>query len=147
MTGDGDKLVVYDDAKVTATGLKTSLTVAGLRSQIVLAGAAVDLQDKSSVGVTGDANTFTFHGTSSLNISGKNERFVFTPTPGSATIAGFDQSDTMQFDHSVFANWQGLLSHASQAGADTLIHMGATDTLTLKNVALASLDQNHIRFA
>ena len=46
----------------------------------------------------------------------------------------------MQFDHTVFGTWNDLLSHATQAGADTVIHTSASDTLTLKNFALTSLD-------
>ena len=84
---------------------------------------------------------------SSVTASGQAETFVFTATPGSVSVAGYNASDTMRFDHHTFGDWQSLLGHASQAGADTLIHMGATDTLTLKNVALTSLDQNHVRFA
>ena len=57
-----------------------------------------------------------------------------------------DASDTIQFSHSTFGSWTDLLSHASQSGANTVIHTDATDTLTLQNVTLATLCKTHVQF-
>ena len=51
-----------------------------------------------------------------------------------------------QLSQSTFANFAQLLSHASQSGSDTVIQTDATNTITLKDVALSTLDQNHFSF-
>ncbi len=100
----------------------------------------------SSVAFTGSGDNFTFHGASTLSVGGNNDGFIFEPTPGSATIAGYNSTDQIYFDHSTFSSWQSLLSQSSQVGNDTLIHTDATHSVTLQNVTLASLKQNNFHF-
>lgn len=64
---------------------------------------------------------------------------------GQDVINGFNSTDTLQFDHSVFADWAHLLGAAHQSGADTIIAIGA-DTVTLTNVAMSGLNQNQFQF-
>ena len=146
VTGEDDTFVLYNSAAVTASGRNTSISVVGTGNRIALQGGAIQLQGGSSAQVTGNTNIVTLDGGSSVTVSGQAETFVFTPTPGSVTVAGYDASDIMRFDHRTFGDWGTLLSHASQSGADTLIHMSPSDTVTLKNVALTSLDKSRVYF-
>ena len=84
---------------------------------------------------------------SSIDLVGTGNQFVFSATLGSATISDLDASDTFQFSQSTFGDWQSLLSHASQSGADTNINLTPTDSLLLKNVDLSTLTANRFRFA
>jgi Ca2+-binding RTX toxin-like protein len=74
------------------------------------------------------------------------DQFVFAPeaSPSADTITDFkpgeDHIDLRAFsfvDSSNIGTWLG--SHATTSGADTLISLDSGDTITLKNVALASL--------
>ena len=76
-----------------------------------------------------------------------SDTFVFHPSFGHDTITDFEAADTIQFDHSVFVDWAHLLGAAQQSGADTIITLDAVDTITLKNVAVSSLNQNQFHFA
>jgi VCBS repeat-containing protein len=74
------------------------------------------------------------------------DQFVFAPeaSPSADTITDFkpgeDHIDLRAFsfvDSSNIGSWLG--THASTSGADTLISLDSGDTITLKNVSLASL--------
>ncbi|HEY9451922.1 MAG TPA: VCBS domain-containing protein [Bradyrhizobium sp.] len=74
------------------------------------------------------------------------DQFVFAPeaSPSADTITDFkpgeDHIDIRAFsfvDSSNIGTWLG--THAATSGADTLISLDSGDTITLKNVALASL--------
>ena len=62
--------------------------------------------------------------------------------PGRDTISGFIASgtghDTLQIDHTVFADWAHLLGATTQQGSDLLITIDAADSILLKSVTLAS---------
>jgi hypothetical protein len=62
--------------------------------------------------------------------------------PGHDIISGFVASgtghDTLQIDHTVFADWAHLLGATTQQGSDLLITIDAADSILLKNVTLAS---------
>jgi trimeric autotransporter adhesin len=53
--------------------------------------------------------------------------------------------DTIQIALSLAADYSHL--QVAQSGADTLVHISATDTVTLKNVSAASLDHSNFLFA
>ena len=53
-----------------------------------------------------------------------------------ATGAGHD---TIDFSTAVFANFAAVKSHMAQSGANVVITLDASDTITLKGVTLASL--------
>lgn len=61
-------------------------------------------------------------------------------------VAGSGTDDVTEFDDAVFADLSAVLAAASQVGADTLITYDANNTVTLKNVAVASLHQDDFRF-
>ncbi len=93
---------------------------------------------KDVIFATGHADTLT-GGVSA-------DQFVFAPetSPSADTITDFkpgeDHIDLRAFsfvDSSNIASWLG--THATTSGADTLISLNSGDTITLKNIALASL--------
>lgn len=119
-----------------------------------------------NIGVGGDiANGFggdgndTLHGNWGDNLldggrgddlltgDGGSDTFVFQASFGHDTISDFESVDMMRFDQTVFADWSQLLGAAQQVGADTVISAGAANTVTLTNVAVASLNQNQFQFA
>lgn len=82
---------------------------------------------------------------------GHSDTFVFAPNFGNDTIKDFRakgwQHDVLQFDKGIFDSFADVLAHASQSGHDVVISTGHGDSLTLKNMKLASLDKFDFHFA
>ena len=102
--------------------------------------------DVALTGTSGKDVIFATGHTDTLTGGVSADQFVFTPetSPSADTItdfkAGEDHIDLRAFsfvDSSNIASWLG--SHAATSGADTLISLNNGDSITLKNVALASL--------
>ncbi len=76
------------------------------------------------------------------------DTFVFGPTNfGANTIKNFNvQQDTIQIDHTLFANFAAVQSHAAQTGADTVITADAANTITLEGIALSHLHASDFLF-
>jgi Ca2+-binding RTX toxin-like protein len=71
---------------------------------------------------------------------GGNDSFVFSGNFGKDAITDFQASrDTIQLDHSAFADFASVLSHATQVGSDIVIAQDAHDAVTLHNTALSQL--------
>ncbi|HMI10942.1 MAG TPA: hypothetical protein VK567_05000, partial [Bradyrhizobium sp.] len=103
------------------------------------------------VGSTG-SNTLTSTAGNDLFVgNGSHDTFVFAPNFGKDVIndfsAGSRGHDVIQFSMSVFDSFASVLAHATQVGQDVVIAADATDSLTLKNVKLAALDQTDFHFA
>jgi VCBS repeat-containing protein len=77
-----------------------------------------------------------------------HDTFVFGPTNfGANTIEDFNvHKDTIQIDHSLFANFAAVQSHAAQIGADTVITYDAANTITLEGIALSHLHASDFLF-
>jgi len=77
--------------------------------------------------------------------SAEADTFVFKSGFGNATIADFQPGkDTIEFDHSLFANVSGILPGAADDGhGNTIITTDAHDSLTLLHVTLADV-QRHL---
>jgi Ca2+-binding RTX toxin-like protein len=54
--------------------------------------------------------------------------------------------DTLRIAPSLFADWRTLLSATKQVGSDLVITASANDTITLKNITLASFTQQDVVF-
>ncbi|MEH2475595.1 hypothetical protein V1281_003230 [Nitrobacteraceae bacterium AZCC 2161] len=102
-------------------------------------------------GTTGNDSLKSSSGNDLLSGHGGQDTFVFAPNFGKDVINDFQASgrshDVVQFSKSVFDNFADVLSHASQVGQDVVIADHQSDTLTLKNVKLAALDQRDFHFA
>ncbi|AXA41179.1 Hemolysin-type calcium-binding repeat (2 copies) family protein [Rhizobium leguminosarum] len=77
--------------------------------------------------------------------------FIYSPNWGHDTITNFVATgtahDTIRIDHSVFADWASLLAASSQSGSDTIVTADINNTITLKNVAVSSLESSDFQFA
>ncbi len=147
VTGAGNDVTLNNDDTVTVTGTGASATLQGTGDHLTVSGASIGVVDGSAATVTGQHNTLTLFGGAAITAAGTNDAFVFSPTPGTVSITGYDPTDTLQFSTSTFANWHALLNHASQQGADTVIHTDASHAITLAGVTLSKLQQSHVTFA
>ncbi|MCA1492218.1 hypothetical protein I6F11_14935 [Ensifer sp. NBAIM29] len=79
-----------------------------------------------------------------------NDVFVFKPNFGLDTItdfkAGSGAGDVLEFANTLFTDFEAVLAAASQVGSDTVIAFDAANTVTLKNVTLANLHADDVRF-
>ncbi len=79
-----------------------------------------------------------------------NDTFVFKAGFGHDTIADFTPGagtdDVLQVDNTLFADFEAVLAAAAQVGSDTVIAFDAANTITLKNVGLANLHADDVRF-
>jgi VCBS repeat-containing protein len=74
------------------------------------------------------------------------DRFVFSGGFGHDVVTDFSHGDILQVDHALFANFNDLLSHAHQVGADVVITYDAADTVTLTAVQLTSRHASDFAF-
>jgi Ca2+-binding RTX toxin-like protein len=89
-------------------------------------------------------------GNDTITGGGGNDVFVFKPNFGRDTIVDFQvgagSADVLDFDSGLFADFQDVLAAAAQVGNDTVIAYDAGNAVTLKNVALANLHHDDVRF-
>jgi hypothetical protein len=86
--------------------------------------------------------------THNINAVSSGQNIVFDH--GSEQISNFvagtaANHDTIQIAQSLVADYSHL--QVAQSGSDTLVHLSATDSITLKNVSAASLDHSNFLFA
>ena len=74
------------------------------------------------------------------------DRFVFSGIFGHDVVSDFSHGDTIQVDHSQFGDFNDLLSHAHQVGADVVITYDAAAAITLTAVQLTSLHASDFAF-
>jgi Ca2+-binding RTX toxin-like protein len=87
------------------------------------------------------------HGNDTMTGGNGPDTFVFGPNFGNDVITGFKpNTDAIQFDHSLFANFAAVRAHAASDGHDTVIKYDANETITLLGVALSSLHANDFFF-
>ncbi|MGV1908195.1 hypothetical protein [Agrobacterium cavarae] len=135
--------------------LVTSSTVLGLIENLTLIGS-------SNINGTGNGSNNVLVGNTGNNIlnggagsdvittGSGNDVIVFKPNFGLDTVtdfqAGAGSADVLEFDTSLFADFEAVLAAAAQVGNDTVITYDASNTVTLKNVALTSLHDDDVRF-
>ena len=89
-------------------------------------------------------------GNDSLDGGVGTDSFVFDTAFGKDTVTGFVATgaahDTIDFSTAVFANFAAVHSHMAQSGANVIITLDASDTITLKGVTLASLTAGDFTF-
>jgi fibronectin-binding autotransporter adhesin len=131
----GDTLTLAFNAIVSDGHVSTA--VQPLTVTLVGNGAAV-------VNGTGQSQTFAnIGGGVTIFGNGGQDNFVFNKNFGSATIGDFNvKTDTIDIDHSLFANVTALLQGAQTVGHDTII----TDKITLSGVTLAQLQAHQSDF-
>ena len=99
--------------------------------------------------VTGNHDTIAMQGTSGnlLGLYGNSEAITVQPAFGQSAIIGFNSTDTMTFSASDFADWQALQGHMAQSGANTIITLDASDSITLYSVTASALTSAQFKFA
>ncbi|WP_413711654.1 DUF4214 domain-containing protein [Rhizobium sp. Rhizsp82] len=77
--------------------------------------------------------------------------FVYAANSGHDSIVNFVAAGTthdfIRVDHTIFADWASVLAASSQSGNDTVITADSNNTITLKNVAVSSLQAADFQFA
>jgi hypothetical protein len=80
-----------------------------------------------------------------------SDLFAFSGNFGNVTFDDFvagsgSTHDTIQFAANDFGTFSQIQSASSQVGADVVIKLDATDSITLNNVTLASLVSADLKF-
>jgi Ca2+-binding RTX toxin-like protein len=79
-----------------------------------------------------------------------NDVIIFKPNFGhdyvTDFVAGSGSDDVLQFDSSLFADFESVLAAAAQSGNDTVISFDAANTITLQNVLKTDLHHDDVRF-
>ncbi|MEH3101417.1 family 16 glycosylhydrolase [Sphingomonas adhaesiva] len=65
--------------------------------------------------------------------------FIITKGNGSDVVYGFDKTDTVRLENYGFTSFKQVQAAASQVGADTVIALGAGETLTLRDTKVGTL--------
>ncbi|MBY6241567.1 hypothetical protein K3F48_10295 [Methylosinus sp. Sm6] len=153
-----DGYIGVDTADYSDKTASVVLTLNGAADAVVTVGGVAEDTIRSIENVTGGSGADTLVGDGKANTllggggddtltgAGGADIFVFAPAFGRDVVTDFTSSDTLRIDHTIFADWTTLLSHAQQVGADTVITSSATQTITLDNFSLAALTASQIQF-
>jgi Ca2+-binding RTX toxin-like protein len=122
------------------TGNAAANTLYGLGGNDSLNGAAgIDILS----GAAGNDRLIGGAGNDSLDGGVGTDSFVFDKAFGKDSVTGFVATgaghDTIDFSTAAFANFAAIKSHMVQSGANVIITLDSADTITVKNVTLASL--------
>ncbi|MGG7576387.1 M10 family metallopeptidase C-terminal domain-containing protein [Rhizobium sp. Nf11,1] len=95
--------------------------------------------------LTGGAGNDTLTGGAAADV------FVYSSIWGHDTITNFVATgpahDAISIDQNIFADWESLFAATEQSGSDTIIMADSDNTITLRNVALSSLQSWDFLFA
>ncbi|MBX5177624.1 rhizobiocin [Rhizobium lentis] len=100
----------------------------------------------------GGSNTLTGGaGNDTLTGGAAADLFIYSSNWGHDTITNFvatgSAHDAISIDHNIFADWESLFAATEQSGSDTIITADSENTITLRNVALSSLQSWDFLFA
>jgi hypothetical protein len=141
VTGGGDAIVFGSGSGNAASLFSTG----GNGDTVIGSNGTVNLTSAQAT-VTGSTDTLDLSGTSTVTANGGSDAFVFGAAIGTEVINGFASTDSIQFSKSDFASWSALQSHISQSGANTVITLDASDTVTLTGVTATSLTSSEFKF-
>ena len=105
------------------------------------------------IGSSGNNIITGLGGNDTLTGAGGNDTFVFVPGFGNDTITDFTAGpnsgphDLIAMDHTIFADFDAVVTASTQVGASTVITVDAQNTITLANVSLGSLHHDDFAFA
>ena len=98
------------------------------------------------LGGAGNDNLYAETGNNILTGGAGNDRFIFGPDFFQNVIADFGNTDRIEFDD-VFADFLAVQTASQQVGLDTVIALDAGHTITLKGIAIGSLDASDFLFS
>jgi Ca2+-binding RTX toxin-like protein len=88
-------------------------------------------------------------GNDSLTGGTGDDTFIFKPGFGLDTVQDFkdtaNENDILEFSTSIFADFAAVQAAMTQVGADVLITVDASNTVTLKSVTLSNLGADDFR--
>jgi VCBS repeat-containing protein len=136
VAGDGNDTVIGASNDVITLGNGNDIVVAGANDTVLLGNGAgkITVGANNSIRVGTGADTFLFN--------------QLVPTSiGNDTIRGFSTKlDKIQFNAGLVANFEAVRAHAKQVGSDTVIALDQNNSITLKGVALSSLQASNFIF-
>ena len=131
-----DTLINFEN--LTGSNFNDTLTGNAV-ANILNGGGGIDILS----GAAGNDRLIGGAGNDSLDGGVGTDSFVFDKAFGKDTITGFVAAgtghDTIDFSTAAFANFAAIKSHMIQSGANVVITLDSADSITLKNVTLASL--------
>jgi VCBS repeat-containing protein len=137
-------VTLYGPDQSYAQATENSPTLAGGNGKDVLVGAA-----GNDVLNGGNGADWLIAGSGHDVMTGGNgpDVFVFNPGFGHDEITDFrPTTDTIQMNHAVFSGFAAVESAAHQVGADVVISLDSSSTLTLDHVALSALHASDFHF-
>lgn len=144
----GSGSVINFGASSTDTVSTTGLALNLANSDTITASSeTVGMANSSTDKVTGNSNVFNVGSGDTLTLSGTSETVQYGTVTGADTLSGFASSDIIQLSHLDFANWTALQAAMTQSGANTVIRLDASDTITLTGVTKTNLTSSEFRFA
>jgi VCBS repeat-containing protein len=145
ITAGANDIIVAGHGNDTVTGGSNDTITLGDGNDIVVGGANDTIvlghgQDKVTVGAN-----------NSIRVGKGTHTFIFTQVSpagiGEDTIWGFSpKMDKIQFATGLLANFAAVKAHAKQVGGDTVISLDPKNSITLKGVALSSLQASNFIF-
>lgn len=165
--GTGNDIYVVDSASDTVTEaassgtdtVRTSLatyTLANNVENLIYTGTAAftgtgNLLNNTLTGGAGADILNGSAGNDTLTGNSGADRFVYQATGFGQDVitdfwAGAGATDQIEFRTSLFASWAAVLSATTQSGTDAVIRLNTTDTITLRNVTVSSLNADDFRF-
>jgi hypothetical protein len=166
---DSFSYVMKDASGETSTGT-ASVTVRGVADAPARMGGAADdnmngtaLEDHLSGGAGSDTLTGQ-SGADSLSGDAGNDKldggvgadtlaggagentFAFNGTFGHDLVTDFNSADKIQLDHTAFADFAAVMSHAQQVGQDVVVTLDASSSFTLAHTQLATLNSGEFLF-
>ncbi|MCA1495016.1 hypothetical protein I6F11_29845, partial [Ensifer sp. NBAIM29] len=134
-TSGADTIFGFIDRDDVMEGGNGNDSLTGFSGNDTLIGGA---GDDSLSGDDGDDILIGGAGNDSMAGGAGNDVFVFRPGFGMDAIADFTAGagidDVLEFDNTLFADFEAVLAAASQVGSDTVIAFDAANSVTLKNV-------------
>jgi Ca2+-binding RTX toxin-like protein len=147
ITGNGNTQISFNTATAGVTVDLITGTVTGdasVGTDTILGGVTRVRGSNFNDTFTGNESNNTLEG------RGGSDTFVFKAGFGFDTImdfqAGLGLADVIEFRDGIFSDFASVLAAATTSGLDTIITVDAATTLTLQNVALASLNEDDFRF-
>jgi hypothetical protein len=130
------------DTSPTATATTDGSAHSGLTSNV-----AANSPPAADASTNNGAQPGTITSTASASpaaTSTNGDTFVFAANFGNATVTNFHSAtDVIEIDHTVFADFQALLTAARDDGhGNAVITADPHDTITVKNVTVAQLVQH-----
>jgi Ca2+-binding RTX toxin-like protein len=146
-TASDDTIYGFIDRDDVMDGSSGNDSLTGFSGNDTLSGG---VGDDSLSGDDGNDILIGGAGNDSMAGGAGSDAFVFKPGFGLDTIADFTAGtgtdDVLEFDNTLFADFEAVLAAASQVGSDTVIAFDVANMVTLKNVTLANLHADDVRF-